>query len=237
MGYTGPICSEAINPCTPNPCRNNGRCRSTGGTTFECRCPPGFRGRLCDARFSRCGGILSGQTGHLKYPEGSAYDHMAQCAWVIRTNESLVLNVTFTAFELEDATECRFDWLQVNDGRSAAAQIIGRFCGTHKPRGGNIISSSSDLYLWFRSDNSTAKAGFELEWNSVPPQCGGIIEFDSHGTLSSPGSPGNYPKNRDCQWHLKAPNNKRIKLTFFSLQIEKHDSCNFDYLEVSVSLI
>ncbi|XP_050328157.1 cubilin homolog [Bactrocera neohumeralis] len=232
MGYTGPTCADITNSCSPNPCRNNGRCRSTGGTQFECRCAPGFSGRLCDARFSRCGGILTGMTGHLKYPQGSAYDHMAQCAWVIRTNESLVLNVTFSAFELEDATECRFDWLQINDGRTAAAQIIGRFCGTRKPRGGNIISSSSDLYLWFRSDNSTAKAGFELDWNSVPPQCGGIIELESHGTVSSPGSPGNYPKNRDCQWHLKAPNNKRIKLTFFSLQIEKHDSCNFDYLEI-----
>ncbi|XP_036318853.1 cubilin homolog [Rhagoletis pomonella] len=232
MGYRSPTCAPVANPCTPNPCHNNGRCRATGGTQFTCQCPAGFNGRLCDNRFSRCGGILSGLTGHLKYPEGSLYDHMAQCAWVIRTNESLVLNVTFNAFELEDATECRFDWLQINDGRSAAAQIIGRFCGVHKPRGGNIISSSSELYLWFRSDNSTAKAGFELEWNSVPPQCGGIVEVGSHGTLTSPGSPGNYPKNRDCRWQLRAPNNKRIKLTFFSLQIEKHESCNFDYLEI-----
>ncbi|XP_053948471.1 cubilin homolog [Anastrepha ludens] len=233
MGYRGPTCSPVANPCTPNPCHNNGRCRATGGTQFICQCPPGFSGRLCDNRYSRCGGILAGTTGHLKYPEGSLYEHMAQCAWVIRTNESLVLNVTFNAFELEDATECRFDWLQINDGRSAASQIIGRFCGAHKPRGGNIISSSSDLYLWFRSDNSTAKAGFELEWNSVPPQCGGIVDVKSHGTLTSPGSPGNYPKNRDCRWQLRAPNNKRIKLTFFNLQIEKHDSCNFDYLEIT----
>lgn len=190
-------------------------------------------GEKCEKQANDCGGVLNDLTGQLKYPTGSLYDHNSQCAWILRTNESMVLNVTFHRFELEDSSECRFDWLQINDGRSAAAQIIGRFCGSHKPLGGNIISSTNNLYLWFRSDNSTSKEGFELEWNSIPPQCGGLINVTTHGTISSPGSPGNYPKNRDCHWSLKAPNDKRLKLTFFSLQIEKHDTCNFDFLEVT----
>jgi len=147
--------------------------------------------------------MLSDPSGRLRYPpEGTGYEHNAQCAWVIRTNESLVVNVTFNSFDLEDSTECRFDWLQINDGRSAAAQIIGRYCGNHLPHGGSIISSGNQLYLWFRSDNSTAKEGFDLTWSSMQPQCGGRLEFETHGTLASPGSPGNYPKNRDCRWQL-----------------------------------
>lgn len=179
---------------------------------------------------------MKGVSGRLRYPTGtqSTYSHNVQCAWVIRTNETLVLNVTFSNFLLEDSTECRFDWLQINDGHSAGNQLIGRFCGSHKPLGGNIISSTHQLYLWFRSDNSTSKEGFDLEWNSIEPQCGGLVNVTSHGKISSPGSPGNYPKNRDCRWRLKAANDKRLKLTFFTLQIEKHDSCNYDYLEVSI---
>ena len=193
-------------------------------------------GDRCEKSVNECGGLLKGESGRLRYPTGTqtTYSHNVQCAWVIKTNESLVLNVTFSSFVLEDSTECRFDWLQLNDGHSAGNQLIGRFCGPHKPLGGNIISSTNQLYLWFRSDNSTSKEGFDLEWTSIEPQCGGLVNVTSHGTISSPGSPGNYPKNRDCTWRLKAANNKRLKLTFFSLQIEKHDSCNYDYLEVNI---
>ncbi|KAH8276594.1 hypothetical protein KR044_004736, partial [Drosophila immigrans] len=234
-GFRLPLCEPLPNPCTSNPCQNDGRCSQTpDGQSFVCQCRPGYRGRLCDQRFSSCNGMLVGQTGRLRYPPtGSSYQHNAQCAWVIRTNESMVLNVTFHSFNLEDSTECRFDWLQINDGRSAAAQIIGRYCGNHIPHGGNIISSSHQLYLWFRSDNSSAHEGFELSWQSMPPQCGGRIDFETHGTLASPGSPGNYPRNRDCQWHLVAPSTKRIKLTFFSLQLEHHDDCHHDYVQIN----
>lgn len=240
-GFHGPRCDPLPDACTSQPCKNNGRCSSTpstgggGGGGFVCQCQPGYRGRLCDVRFSSCNAMLTGMTGRLRYPPGGdSYEHNSQCAWVIRTNESLVLNVTFQSFDIEDSTECRFDWLQINDGRSAAAQVIGRYCGNHKPHGGNIISSSNQLYLWFRSDNSTARAGFDLTWQSMEPRCGGLFEFETHGTLASPGSPGNYPRNRDCQWHLVAPSNKRIKLTFFSLQLEDHDTCNFDFVSVGI---
>lgn len=234
-GFRPPICEPVPSQCDRKPCQNGGRCRPTTSSSdgFVCQCLPGYRGRRCETRFSSCNGMLSAPSGRLRYPpEGTGYEHNAQCAWVIRTNESLVVNVTFNSFDLEDSTECRFDWLQINDGRSAAAQIIGRYCGNHLPHGGSIISSGNQLYLWFRSDNSTAKEGFDLTWSSMQPQCGGRLEFETHGTLASPGSPGNYPKNRDCRWQLVAPTNKRIKLTFFSLQLEQHINCNFDFVEI-----
>lgn len=62
--------------------------------------------------------------------------------------------------------------------------------------------------------------------------CGGVIEITSHGTIATPGSPGNYPPNRDCIWKLNAPPNKRIQLHFFTLQIEAHEDCQYDYLAV-----
>ncbi|BFG01859.1 cubilin homolog [Drosophila madeirensis] len=238
-GFRPPLCEPLPNPCDAHPCKNGGRCNPTLSSAdgFVCQCLPGYRDRLCATRFSSCNALLSAASGRLRYPpEGIGYEHNAQCAWVIRTNESLVLNVTFSTFDLEDSTECRFDWLQVNDGRSAAAQIIGRYCGNHLPHGGNIISSGNQLYLWFRSDNSTSREGFDLSWVSMQPQCGGRLEFESYGTLASPGSPGNYPRNRDCRWHLVAPTSKRIKLTFFSLQLEQHTNCNFDYVEIRDSI-
>ncbi|XP_002071743.3 cubilin homolog [Drosophila willistoni] len=234
-GYRLPICEPLPNPCTSQPCHNGGRCSPTPSTSdgFVCQCMPGYRDRLCSTRFSSCNEMLTAPSGSLRYPpNGQSYNLNIQCAWVIRTNQSLVVNVTFNSFDIEDSTECRFDWLQINDGRSASDQIIGRYCGHRLPNGGNIISSGHQLYMWFHSDNSTSHKGFDLTWQSIQPQCGGRFEFDTHGTLASPGSPGNYPRNRNCQWHLVASSSKRIKLTFFSLQLEQHANCNFDYVEI-----
>lgn len=91
--------------------------------------------------------------------------------------------------------------------------------------------------------------------------CGGNINIvePSHGIIASPGSPGNakvdfcatfgnnfkftykimfiskgkYPVNRDCYWKLIAPTNKRIHLHFFTLELETHEACDYDYLAVS----
>lgn len=47
--------------------------------------------------------------------------------------------------------------------------MIGRFCGSELPKNGNFISTHNQVYLWFRSDNSTAHSGFELSWESMDP--------------------------------------------------------------------
>lgn len=124
--------------------------------------------------------------------------------------------------------------LKIHDGPSAAAHMRGRFCGKkgdlNYPK--DFISTHNSLYLWFRSDNSTAHDGFELTWDSIDPQCGGRFNVTTHGTVASPGSPGNYPLNSECEWILEAPPGKRIQFLFFTLQIESHENCSYDYLEI-----
>ncbi|XP_031624566.1 cubilin homolog [Contarinia nasturtii] len=228
----GPRCARSVNACSPNPCQNGGTCTLNSRFLYRCTCPPSRTGRNCQMEVRSCGGVLNGFNGTLKYPLSAVYPHNARCAWLIKTDENKVLNVTFTKFNLEHSVECRFDWLQIHDGRSSASYMIGRFCGQNLPKGGNIISTQNMLYLWFRSDNSTTDGGFELKWNSTEPVCGGNVAIKSHGIISSPGSPGNYPPNRDCIWKLAAPENSRIQLHFFTLQLEPHASCNYDYLAI-----
>ena len=103
--------------------------------------------------------------------------------------------------------------------------------GTKMPKDANIISSHNVLYLWFRSDNATANRGFSLTWQAIDPICGGEIAVTTHGTIKSPGSPGDYPPNRDCRWHIHAPMGKRLQLTFFTMQIED-SNCDFDYVSI-----
>lgn len=237
-GTVLPTCERVIDFCTPNPCQNNGTCARVGATRrYKCTCPKEFAGVNCQTQTRSCGGVRTEESGVISYPDAvSAYYHNSKCAWLLKTNHTKVLNITFTKFHIEPSQDCRYDWLQIHDGRSSASHTIGRFCGDKFPKGGNIISSHNQLYLWFRSDNTNAHEGFELSWESIDPVCGGEISVETHGTIASPGSPGNYPPNRDCQWFITAPPNKRIQFLFFTLMIEAHETCNFDYVEIHSGL-
>lgn len=117
-GTVLPRCTRSgITGCSPNPCQNGGTCvpgvRPIIITSYRCICPPGRTGRNCQNEARSCGGVLNAFNGTLKYPLSGPYQHNSRCAWLIKTDEDKVLNVTFTKFNLESSRECRFDWLQV----------------------------------------------------------------------------------------------------------------------------
>lgn len=170
-GTVLPNCERSIDSCTPNPCQNNGTCSRIGANQrYKCTCPKEFAGVNCQTQTRSCGGVRRDESGTISYPDStSEYHHNSKCAWLIKTNHTKVLNITFTKFQIEASPECSFDWLQIHDGRSSASHTIGRFCGSLLPNGGNIISSHNQIYLWFRSDNTNALEGFELSWESIDP--------------------------------------------------------------------
>ncbi|EFN66210.1 Cubilin [Camponotus floridanus] len=230
-GYSGTTCNTPTDPCSPNPCRNNGICNVLNGQA-TCQCTSSYTGNRCETQRQTCGGVSRNPMGTLQFPMGgSTYQHGLSCAWVLITESSKVLNVTFTAFNLEQSTDCKFDFLQIHDGRNAGSQMINRFCGQTLPNGnGNIISSHNTLYLWFHSDSSVSNDGFTFHWNSIDPVCGGVLE-DNYGTIMSPGSPGRYPPNRDCFWRISVALSKRIQFHFGQLMLEEH--CEADYVEIT----
>lgn len=182
-GYSQPLCqSDSQHPCLVNPCQNGGTCQPDGellNRRYTCRCPATHTGNACQTEVRTCGAVLSTSTGVLRYPvlEGAQYVHNQRCAWIIQTDVGQVLNVTFAKFNVEPSSECRHDWLQIHDGPSSSAYMIGRFCGAALPKGGNFVTTHNSMYLWFRSDNSTAHDGFELEWNTIGPgMCDAVWE-------------------------------------------------------------
>uniref|UniRef100_A0A2A4JDL6 Cubilin n=2 Tax=Heliothis virescens TaxID=7102 RepID=A0A2A4JDL6_HELVI len=234
-GYGGASCDSAADACRANPCHNGGACRldDSAAAGFRCECAAQYTGSLCQVRTKSCGGVLDNEQGSIVYPlTNTTYNHNSQCAWVIHTAPDKVINVTFSKFNLEASPECMYDFLQIHDGRKSSSQLIGRFCGNNYPKGGNIVSSHNNLYFWFHSDKTVAKDGFALHWTSISPVCGGHVDATTHGHISSPGSPGPYPPNRDCYWHLSTSLGKRINLHFFALDIESHSNCSFDYLAI-----
>ncbi|XP_063985313.1 cubilin homolog [Diachasmimorpha longicaudata] len=232
-GYSGAACDVPLNPCLPNPCKNNGVCSRASNNSFTCECAAAYQGPTCETAKSTCGGYIRDPAGTLSYPpDGRRDPNVKSCAYIFLTSPDLVLNVTFTKFKLGGAQSCRVNFIQLHDGTSTASHFLGRFCGTTLPNGGNIISTHNNLYMWLNIHSTEADEGFTLHWNSVSPVCGGYLTSNI-GSISSPGTPGKYPLNRNCTWEISVKEDSRIQFHFFAVQIEEHSNCSKDYLQIN----
>ncbi|GFV68270.1 bone morphogenetic protein 1 homolog [Trichonephila clavipes] len=61
--------------------------------------------------------------------------------------------------------------------------------------------------------------------------CGGDI-VQEKGILHSPNYPEDYWSNKECTWRITVPENHQVALKFQSFEIENHDNCVYDYLEI-----
>lgn len=66
-------------------------------------------------------------------------------------------------------------FFKLRDGDDTTAHLIGRYCGSNLPNGGNIVSNHNAVHLTFSSDHSNVGTGFSLTWNSSEP---GIYLFN-----------------------------------------------------------
>ncbi|XP_019897556.2 cubilin [Esox lucius] len=235
-GWDGVNCDHNVNECASNPCLNGGTCND-GVNGFTCTCTDHWTGPTCQTEQQVCGGYLSGPAGTFSYPNtpgSDQYDHQVSCAWVLRTDNNKILRITFPHFDLEQSSNCNFDFLQIHDGESASAFQLGKYCGTSVPP--ELFSSHNALYFWFRSDHSVSAGGFTVAWTSQTPVCGGdLTEF--YGNINSPGYPGNYPPNRDCYWTVNVAPGLLITFAFGTLNLEDHPDCNYDFLEIRDGLV
>ena len=75
-------------------------------------------------------------TGGLHSPNYPfAYNHAADCQYLVQTSEAATLIITFTDFDLEGTgTTCSYDWVQIFDGPTTGHDpITPRLCGSTLP--------------------------------------------------------------------------------------------------------
>nr|XP_040054275.1 bone morphogenetic protein 1-like isoform X1 [Gasterosteus aculeatus aculeatus] len=176
---------------------------------------------------ARCGESLQESAGNFSssgYPNGySAYAH---CVWRISVTpgEKIVLN--FTSMDLFRSHLCWYDHVEVRDGSCRKAPLTGRFCGDTLPD--PIVSTDSRLWIEFRSSSSWSGKGFAAVYEAV---CGGEVNRDS-GQIQSPNYPDDYQSNKVCVWKITVAEGFNVGLSFQSFEIERHDGCAYDYVEV-----
>nr|XP_023655191.1 tolloid-like protein 1 [Paramormyrops kingsleyae] len=178
-------------------------------------------------RCPACGQTLQDSTGNFTspgYPNG--YPSYTHCVWRVSVTpgEKIVLN--FTTMDLYKSSLCWYDYIEVRDGYWRKAPLLGRFCGDKVPE--VLVSTESRMWIEFRSSSNWVGRGFAAMYEAI---CGGEINKDA-GQIQSPNYPDDYRPTKECIWKITVSENYNVGLIFQAFEIERHDSCAYDYLEV-----
>ncbi|XP_053554632.1 neuropilin-2 isoform X2 [Bombina bombina] len=190
---------------------------------------------------SSCGGRLNANDpGYITSPGyPNDYPSHQNCEWVISAPEpsqKIVLNFN-PHFDIEKH-DCKYDFIEIRDGDSDSAELLGKHCGSIAPS--TITSSGSQIYIKFISDYARQGAGFSLRYEiykTGSEDCSKNFT-NSNGTIESPGFPDKYPHNLDCVFTILAKPKMEIILQFQTFDLE-HDplqagegDCKYDWLDI-----
>ncbi|MEE6466792.1 hypothetical protein FKM82_007053 [Ascaphus truei] len=186
-----------------------------------------------------CGGYLNSATGNFFSPDSNVdgkYDNNLDCVWNIVAPVDKQINLTFTAFSLETESSgsCRYDFVKVFDGSSINNNLQGTFCGSNTPA--HFLSTSNFLTVWFFSDSTVERAGFNATYAATDILCGGIYNATSTPTTTtSPNFPNSYLPFTTCIWTIDAPEEEHVKLGVQAFNLQPNMDCSENSIELKDS--
>ena len=98
------------------------------------------------------------------YP--GSYPNNQEIVWVLKGPAAGRIAISFKAFNLEQDSACRYDYVELRDGQSGDSPAIGKFCGDNLPA--TYTSADNSLWVKFTSDASENRNGFQAEWRWLP---------------------------------------------------------------------
>jgi hypothetical protein len=182
------------------------------------------------------------QTGDLFYDSGgsSNYTDYEDETITFTVPVGFVVKVVFESFNVENQTNCDYDWLKAFDGNSTSSDLFGTYCGTSSP--GTVISSDRDLTFEFHSDFSEVRPGWKatIEVLSNPCSAGSdpiwVEDFESSSVKGN--STTNkikrqeYPNTGSEDWGMVGSNIGSLQ----SWESSSIDISNFTDIRVSMDL-
>ncbi|BHF63131.1 Bone morphoproteintic protein 1 [Sparganum proliferum] len=122
--------------------------------------PAGYTGSGFAAKYHIfCGGFMKAVEGWFTSPGyPSNYPPSKICTWWIEVPAGFAIVLTFKSIELEDQTDCPYDYLEIFDGSSDSSPAVRRICGVQLPN--PIWSTNNTMEVLFVSDYAVQKKGF-----------------------------------------------------------------------------
>ncbi|GCB64281.1 hypothetical protein scyTo_0009788, partial [Scyliorhinus torazame] len=180
-----------------------------------------------------CGGTIYvsdslpfGYIASMNYPDN--YPPNIDCIWTITVPNGEAVQLDFNdIFYTETDSKCKFDYLELHDGATSSAPLIGRFCGSTRPS--RQKSTGSILYARFQTNHAFSYEGFKAKYSIAV--CGGTVSAQS-GSLQSPGYPSHYSNNSQCEWLLEGPEGHYLTITFSAFNLESTPDCIKEFVEI-----
>ncbi|KAG8573749.1 hypothetical protein GDO81_012532 [Engystomops pustulosus] len=188
---------------------------------------------------TECGGDINGVTGTILSPNyPNFYPHNRVCEWRITVPEGRRVTLTIDDLRVQDHQDCNNDYVAVYNGYRNQSPLLEKLCGYEAP-GTAIQSSGNTMKVLFITDGSIASGGFQATFTAMEDAvCGGSLLIPTGGNFTSPGYNGtnNYTKNLNCEWTIQNPNtyNSTTYIEFTRLQLEAHQNCQNDFVEIRV---
>ncbi|KAL5016296.1 hypothetical protein ScPMuIL_005885 [Solemya velum] len=189
--------------------------------------------------------IIVNESGIITSPNfgpNKVYNADKNCSITLEAPHGKQINLIFTDFEVEYNPTCSWDSLTIYNGTSknSSKSVL---CGKDIP---DSVSSRDGMLLEFISDHIVFSKGFRVTYTLVEVDVSSKIEMidicsgdgqykvlDTVEVVSPNFGSGKYPINMDCAIRLDASShNQHLRLTFLEFDIESHNSCDWDYLEI-----
>ncbi|XP_045355794.1 adhesion G-protein coupled receptor G6 isoform X1 [Leopardus geoffroyi] len=111
---------------------------------------------------ANCRVVLSNPSGTFTSPcYPNDYPNSQACMWTLRAPTGYIIQITFTDFDIEEAPNCIYDSLSLDNGESQT-----KFCGA-TAKGLSFNSSANEMHVSFSSDFSIQKKGFNASYIRV----------------------------------------------------------------------
>ncbi|XP_014652002.1 PREDICTED: G-protein coupled receptor 126 [Ceratotherium simum simum] len=111
---------------------------------------------------ANCRLILSNPSGAFTSPcYPNDYPNSQACMWTLRAPTGYIIQITFNDFDIEEAPNCIYDSLSLDNGESQT-----KFCGA-TAKGLSFNSSANEMHVSFSSDFSIQKKGFNASYIRV----------------------------------------------------------------------
>lgn len=164
---------------------------------------------------SNCGGNFFGSEGVISSPGYPLknYGNNQNCEWLLKTDESHTILLSFFDFMLESSDNCTKDFVEVLD--PLVGKSLWKSCGTQFPNHSVIQSQRNEMVVRLATDGEISLKGFEAQYTT---SCGSVIATSGSGKVHY--RRDHRSKEDKCQWTITSEDlSKKVALTFTQIII------------------